>query len=121
MECFFREAETNSLFCPEATREGSDGSARDPPPLHPPPPPESRCQRARLMKGSGGQVLPVEMALTATAVLVQSAAVGANNMSTTHLRGNLPHYGCDYFQITNQSDCKIACTGSSSGLAEEEL
>lgn len=93
MECFFRDVETNSVFCPEATKEWSDGSARDAPLLHTP---RSRRRRARLMKGSGGQVLPVETALIATAVLVQSATASVN-MSTTHLRGNFPHYGCDYF------------------------
>lgn len=69
MECFFRGAQTNSLFCLKATREWRDGSAGDTP-SSPPPPPWSRRQRARPMKGSEGQVLPVETALTATMVLV---------------------------------------------------
>lgn len=74
--------------------EGEHWLSRDTPP---PPPPRSRRRRARPMKWSGGQLLAVETALTATAELVHSAAAGANNMSSSHLRGNLPHYGCDYF------------------------
>lgn len=90
----FSEAQRQIIsFVPR--QQGSDGSARD---TLPPQPPPSRRQRARPMKGSRGQVLPMETAMTATAVLVQSAVNNsANNMSTTHLRGNLPHYGCDYF------------------------
>lgn len=103
-------------FLLEATREWSDGSARDTPPT-PPTPLRSRRGRARPMMGSGGQVSPVETAPSATtATLVHSATAGPNNMSATHLRGNLPHYGCDYFQITNHSNGESVCIGSSSAL-----
>lgn len=105
---FFRGAGTNSLFCPEAMREWSDGSAQD---LHPPTANSTITAKTSTGEtddgGAEAKVYPIEAPLTATVVLDESAA---------YLRGNLPHYGCDYFQITNQSNSERALIGSSSGL-----
>lgn len=119
----FRGAGTNSLFCPEAMREWSNGSAWD---LHLNPPAPSTINSTITAKTSTGEtddggaeakVSPIEAPLTATAVLDESAAAGsANNTPPPYLRGNFPHYGCDYFQITNQSNSERALIGSSSGL-----
>lgn len=109
-------SETNGLFCPGGNKGVERWLSPGPPPT-PPTPLRSRRGRTRPMKGSGGQISPVETAPSVTtATLVHSATAGPNNMSATHLRGNLPHYGCDYFQITNHSNGESVCIGSSSAL-----